>query len=248
MSEFEKNNPLGIASEGLLQNNDPIQVASSGVIKKKKFTYIAKVSVIVGVDSTVEHSSTHESEAQIIIGVSSTEELTYKHNGNYDTTLIVSGEANYSFKPASTEDERGGRGAHTIRKIRKTPQKHIYTWDVGVLLKDTIKVTALSECEFIKVDRFNFIKSINFPVVYDEVPVVRNNVFNFVSDAQINTSISSEVLFTDSIKQNILEEDELIIHLLSEQESPYIISLVSDVFGDKKRKDEQDLFRMLDMI
>lgn len=189
-----------------------------------------------------------------LINVSGTADVTFVSNASPD--IIVSGSADCEFIPAQQIKQRGGRGAYT-KRIRRVAQPHIYIYEPHY--KEVIQtVSGFATCEFIKHVKYEFIKTLSIRDDLDDeyaieiiTPVKpKPTIFNYVADTTINAPNNgiNDVVFFDKNKQLRAEEEELLLSLLDDSNEDYIFSTMYDHYGDKMRKDDYDILKLLDMI
>lgn len=249
MTDFERNDPLGIVTEGLLQKQDPISAAAAGVIKKKKYTYIAKIDAFTEASSLLQYVVSYNGDSTITSISDAGISVTFDINSTQvhaDTSSLAIDE----FIPSSTpQEERGGRGAYTKRK--KTVQPHVYIWNVPIALDATPRVSAYSDVEFIKHKKFKLIldlpKTTVTQVVYDVEPEAVT--FDYVSQIEpLFTSLSSEhaaSFHRDVVKR---QDEDIIAMLLMDEQSIPVFATVYDTYGDTQRRKDEDLLMAMGVL
>lgn len=248
MSEFERNDPLGIVTEGLLQKSDPIAAAAGGVIRKKKYTWVAKVDAFVEASSLLEVTLNHNGDTDVTTVIGSDVEITYNPQTD-PIPLVPEPSALYEFIPAVVvEEERGGRGAHTRRK--QYVQPHIFIWDVPLKSSDAVKVNALCDVEFRKVERFSFIKSLPTlkvePQVIEQKPLL--HTYEYYGKVGVTVDAYSKTKHIDQAAILRRQEEDLLAMLLSDGADNLYVTTTYDYAGDVKRKEEEDLLKALGVL
>lgn len=168
MTEFNKNNPLGVASEGLLQNDTPISVASSGLLKEKVADIIGSAHVYIYVASDITFDLSH-------VAIS--------------TPITVQALSVCEYVSATQSEERGGK---SLYRRKRQAQTHIYVWDVPPQAGDPLTVEVSAECSFIAAPIIEEVV-VEIPII---VPVL--NVHDYDGCVNVKVGIDSRYDFSRS--------------------------------------------------
>lgn len=189
--------------------------------------WVDNYSVSLSGNADAEYVS-QGSYSDIIVRVECDESQTKHHDASGGITVDNGLSAIYSFYDKPT---RGGRGAYTKRKV--VPQHHIFIYDVYPDRENGVCVSGETQCEFIKVEKFTFLK---------QLP-------KLIIDAHIDDSFVTHSTETDYVNfSNMLhsEDEDMICFIMSNIQEDAVI--VTTNFRQHAFNDDDEMLEILGFL